>query len=386
MSERADLSSTMRIDLIPGTQKKAPPQVRKSSPQDTAAPRRGSASHEPEIPASSPYYHRLLQGMYDATLITDLGGRIVDVNWRAIDFLQYSIEELRSLSIFDVVWGAEPTLIDTLCRNLEDQRHTLIQAYCRRKNDSYFPAEIAVTKLELESIQLGFFIRDITVRRHAEELLLTEHCAIQNSGSGIAITDLSGVIEFANPAADHMWNIAPPDRLTGKALSELLVDNDQSAALVARLLQQRESWTGDARARRGDGTEFDVQISGSPNRNSDGEMVGFVLSFINISDRKRAEQAELELERRRVMLESLGAACHHLGQPATVLLANLEVLKKLIPPENTQPAHLVDTSLAAMSQLGDILRRLNSVCDYRTESYLDAAPGESLPESRIIDI
>ena len=57
---------------------------------------------------------------------------------------------------------------------------------------------------------------------------------------------------------------------------------------------------------------FDVQVSATCNTNSEGQQVGIVLSFQDISDRIRADDAEREAEKRQVMLESFGAACHHL--------------------------------------------------------------------------
>ena len=90
-----------------------------------------------------------------------------------------------------MISGADQSLIDTLCENLENERFTLIQAYCVRKDGSFFPSEIAVNKLHLESKHLCFFLRDITVRRQAEEMLRTEHNAIQNSGSLLKIAQPS---------------------------------------------------------------------------------------------------------------------------------------------------------------------------------------------------
>jgi hypothetical protein len=133
-----------------------------------------------------------------------------------------------------------------------------------------------------------------------------------------------------------------------------------------------------------DGVAFDVQISAARNRNADGESVGCVFSLVDISDRKRAEDAERELERRRVMLESLGAACHHLGQPATVLLANLGIIQKRWEIDDEVVMELVQGSITAAETLGDILHKLNTVNEYRTTAYLERPDGSDFPENRIL--
>jgi len=61
---------------------------------------------------------------------------------------------------------------------------------------------------------------------------------------------------------------------------------------------------------------FDVQVSASCNRNSDGTIIGLLFAFVDISGRKRAQTAEREAERNRAMKESLLAACYQVGNLA----------------------------------------------------------------------
>ena len=85
------------------------------------------------------------------------------------------------------------------------------------------------------------------------------------------------------------------------------------------------------------------------------------------------------------MLESLGAACHHLGQPATVILANLGIMER--KAENADPAlqELVRMSIEAAETLAEVLHKLNTVNEYRTTQYLERE-GEDSEENRILDI
>jgi PAS domain-containing protein len=157
--------------------------------------------------------------------------------------------------------------------------------------------------------------------------------------------------------------------------------------MIAAVTGNPMAWSGDIRARRKGGVDFDIQVSAAVNRNSDGETVGGIFSFVDISDRKRADEAEREAERRRVMLESLGAACHHLGQPATVLLANLGIMKKKLEGNDDGLVHeLVDGSIKAMETLGEILHKLNTVNEYKTTRYLENLDGLDSPSNRIIQI
>jgi PAS domain S-box-containing protein len=331
-------------------------------------------------------YDELFQSVYDAAIVSRLDGTIVDVNVRASEFLLYERAELAGLGISDIISGADESLISTLIENLEDQRFTLIQAHCVRKDGSLFPSEIAVNKLRLGTMHLSFFIRDVTLRKHAEEMLVTEHNAIQNAGTGIAIANLGLRIEYCNPAVATMWGLPGLNDALDKDACTLFADEGAAQTMLQTVIEGGESGVSEIKAKQRDGTKFDIQVSANCNRNSDGDVVGVVLSFVDISDRKRAEDAERESERRRVMLESLGAACHHLGQPATVLLANLGFLKGRVGAIDPSVKEVIDGSLAAMERLGKILHRLNAVNEYKTTEYLQGLSGDDADQSRILDI
>jgi PAS domain S-box-containing protein len=377
-------SRTIRIDLIPDV-----PEVPSRRGVVIASP---TKRHRPaqvmrkEVNAEDSRYDELLQNIYDAVLICTMNGRITDANMRAADFLLYGREELSELMIFDIVSGSDESLIQALCENLENERFTLIQAYCVRKDGTFFPVEISVNKLQLGEMQLCFFIRDITLRRQAEEMLRTEHNAIQNSGNGIAVADLDAMLEYVNPAMANMWGYTNADDLLGQDVRVLLSDKESADRMIATVLGEHQTWVGEMKAKKPDGIEFDVQLSAGCNRNSEGEPMGIVFSFVDISDRKRAEDAERETERTRVMLESLGAACHYLGQPATVLLANLGIIQRRLKTDDPTVAELVKGSLEAVESLGEILHKLNSVNEYKTTQYLEKPEGTDSQESRIIEI
>jgi len=118
-------------------------------------------------------YQELLHSLYDGVLITKPSGQIVDVNARAINLLQYDQRELSRLNVQDIIIGANDQLLQTICKNIETNRFTLIDAYCIRKDKTTFPAEIATNRLVLtKEGHLCFFLRDVTKRKKVEEELI----------------------------------------------------------------------------------------------------------------------------------------------------------------------------------------------------------------------
>ncbi|MCK5528910.1 MAG: hybrid sensor histidine kinase/response regulator [Kiritimatiellae bacterium] len=172
MPSQYDLSKTMRIDIHPDVMGDivdvAPEQSWTLSNADDVE---FIARENREIERSHEYV-KILQSIYDAVIITDNDGGIVDFNFRALDFFSTSERDLTGLSILDIISGADEALLDAVRSNLTDHRYTLIEALCLRLDETTFPAEIAVSYIDLDfEGELCFFVRDITVRRQAQDAL-----------------------------------------------------------------------------------------------------------------------------------------------------------------------------------------------------------------------
>jgi PAS domain S-box-containing protein len=297
-------SRTMRIDLI--TDMPAEPKPGKVKRIGVAGRREPGGPARPRHVAvpGEPAFEQFLQSLYDAAVLSDLSGRIVEANERASEFMRCERIDLCRLTIFDVISGADPDLMQTLVKNLKDERFTLIQAYCSRRDDSVFPAEIAVSKVLFDKFYLCFFIRNIALRRAEEKMLRTEHVALHNAATGIAIATVEGEIEYVNQALVDMRGCRDAEEVCGQDVRSLLSDRAVADRLLQNACETHQTSVVDTIARRADGTEFDVQVSVACNLDPEGEPLGIVLSFADISDRKRAEAAMLDAQRQRLSVES----------------------------------------------------------------------------------
>ncbi len=172
MDSQDRMARTMRIDIHPDflgeslARKKAETRLASRTDDTTILVRKWEKSQR------STDYERLLQSIYDGVLITDAKGRIIDFNARAVDFFLCGAAEFYGRRVTELISGAREDLLDALRRNLEEHRYTLIEAYCVRRDHSMFPAEIAVNRIHLDDeSEFCFFVRDVTVRRRAQEAL-----------------------------------------------------------------------------------------------------------------------------------------------------------------------------------------------------------------------
>lgn len=287
--------STMRIEippdlaLEPDGQKKGEGVARRTPSRKIIRLSTGGAEQQP---FAGQDFQALLQNIYDAVLITDPRGQIRNVNARAVQFFGYDAPEFTDLNVVQLISGATEELFSTIWQTLQGDRFVLIEACCNRKDETIFPAEISVNRLRLSSTDyLSFFIRNITLRKEAEERLRTGDTAIRNSGSGIAITDAAGNLQYCNPAILRLWGLGEQE-VQGLGVRTFLAD-PRLADEMNRTVRDGGSWAREMIMKRRDGITFFAQVSVAPNVNPDGELSGMVLSLQDISILKRA-QAELE--------------------------------------------------------------------------------------------
>lgn len=118
----------------------------------------------------------LFENVYDAALITDLTGAILDANPRASLAFDYMHDEFCQRNISAIILGFDDEVMKMVCDNLTEDRFTLIQASCLRRDRTEFPAEISTSRMRLPGCDLlCFFIRDVTARREAEEQIQHAH-------------------------------------------------------------------------------------------------------------------------------------------------------------------------------------------------------------------
>jgi PAS domain S-box-containing protein len=120
-------------------------------------------------------YRQIYQGAIDGIIAIDLEGRIVDFNSSLLKSLQYSEEELKKLTIWDITpqkWHEDTKKIHAQIR--ERGYSDLLEKEYIRKDGATIPVEISgfVTRdAQNEAIGMWAFVRDISGRKKSEEAL-----------------------------------------------------------------------------------------------------------------------------------------------------------------------------------------------------------------------
>jgi len=305
-------------------------------------------------------YKHMFDSSYDAVIVTDKAGNILAYNSRALYFFGYErIGSFDNLSIHALLAGVTDSLLNNISTVIQERRFMRMQAFAIKLDETFVAVETIVMGARKEnSDTICYLIRDIQARRFAEQTLLSAFHAMDNTDSSIGIADLDGKITYANRRMISMFGAGDETKVVGQNLS-LWFHETQIVKPMIESIMRSERWTTEQRL-ADDGNAGYMQISVVPDINEDDQLLGMVISIVDTTDRRRAEIAEYQLERDRVMMESLSEACHAIGQPATVLLTSIEVLKDTPEIDFESRKEVEEMCYTAVLELRQCLKEMNA--------------------------
>ncbi len=164
--------------------------------------------HESEVDAEKrlSHYREILQALYDAVLICGRDCRVIEANARAEKLLRLSGSKLQGRPLTALVMNFDPEIMKRIEQRLERGRFTVLEAYCVRGDETVFPAEIAISRIQLTPAgEFIFSIRNIEWRKRTEAAIRREmeaqmaRARSEDDFSGylniVSITDVLQLIE-----------------------------------------------------------------------------------------------------------------------------------------------------------------------------------------------
>lgn len=175
-------------------------------------------------------------------------------------------------------------------------------------------------------------IIDITQRRQAEQELRKLSRAVEQSGSTIVITDISGIIEYVNPKFTQ---------ITGYSYAEAIGQNpsmlksgftaDEEYKKLWETIKSGREWHGELLNKKKDGTLYWESVTISPILNDRKEITHYVGVKEDITERK---QSEIEIRRHIAELEAVyenGLSVGRLLEPGDIGDRVIETFARYLP-------------------------------------------------------
>jgi PAS domain S-box-containing protein len=169
-----------------------------------------------------------------------------------------------------------------------------------RANGEQFQVEASISQYEIAGRRMfTIILRDITERKQAEEMRERLSLIVDSSDDAIISKTLKGTITAWNRGAEKVFGYAAAE-IVGKPMLLLIAPEriEEEADILARIGRGESVEHFETVRVRKDGTAIDVSVTISPIRDSNGVVVGASKIARDITQRKQAEDALREKERR----------------------------------------------------------------------------------------
>jgi PAS domain S-box-containing protein len=257
---------------------------------------------------------RMLDSASDSIFLHDLAGNLVYVNEAAYTSRGYKKEELLGKNVVDLVTPEMARISTRLIDKLQEKGEIIFESLHLRKDGSVIPVEVHARLINGNDGPLVLSVaRDITARRQAEEELrqVNETLRATLDAAPVAIFDLDTagrVKSLWNHAAEQMlgWR---RDEVLGRFLPSVPQDSQEEFAAFLAWVHSGKSIMGkDLVRRRKDGSVIEYSLYAAPEYDDEGQVAGNIAVLVDVTERKRVEDA-VAAERQRFLslLEAMPA-------------------------------------------------------------------------------
>ncbi len=216
--------------------------------------------------------------------------------------------------------------------------------------------------------------KEIIERKLAEESLRIKNQVFEDSIASQSIADSTGTITHVNKAFLRLWDYSRKEQAIGNSVGSFFAD-PADAVSVLEALASHDTWEGEFRAKRTDGTTFVSYGLATSIRDIQGKLIGYQSTNLNVTVESEAKEeirklnAELEdrVVQRTVQLEAANkeleafsySVSHDLRAPLRAVHSFTNILledyEKTLDDEGKRICGIISSSATQMGKLIDDL-------------------------------
>jgi len=173
---------------------------------------------------------------------------------------------------------------------------------------------------------------------------------LRSVSDAIVMTDEEGRLQYANPALTTLTGYTAQE-VVGRPMDLLFEERaaEPTQSVMRSILEEGRAWRGEARGRRKSGRLYDAALSIDPIRDAEGNLLGHVVSFWDVSEEKALERARSRF---------LTNVSHQFRTPVTTLNLQLTLMQGLDLSEEDR-----ERLEAAREEIGWLIQLIEDVID-----------------------
>ena len=304
----------------------------------------------------------IYQSIPDAVIFTDLNLKIIMCNPAVTTLFGYTSEEAIGQE-YQMLWGNN-ILSLSIVLNKIDTLKSYEMVYLKKNSENFIGDTINTIVKDANGKPIGLLgiIRDITSRkRYEEEIAILNHqktLILQSAGEGIYGVNREGKTTFINPVAAKMLGYEQQE-LLGQSMHSLLHHSKadgspyplEDCPIYKSLKDGTIHHINNEVFWRKNGSNFPVEYVSTPIQEQ-GEIVGAVITFKDITERQAIEQIKNEF---------IAVVSHELRTPLTAIHGALHLLSTGLVDANSEKGRRV---IAIAEENSDrLVRIVNDILD-----------------------
>ncbi len=198
-----------------------------------------------------------------------------------------------------------------------------------------FPIEIATTPILWHGHRAAVsIIRDISLRKQAEEELRLLESAVASVNESIVVTDPDGTIVYVNPSFTRNTGFEA-DYAIGKTPA-ILNSKQQSKAFYQQFwdtISHGKPWTGRILDRRKDGTIFPVNLSVAPIFDAQGEITHYVALHEDLTQAESFQKKLMQAQKMEAVGTMVGGVAHDFNNMLAGIVGNFYMIRRQHPDD-----------------------------------------------------
>ena len=171
-------------------------------------------------------FRQFLAGMYDAVVITDPNGHILEINPRTVEYFGREPDEVLDQPVSVFIPGLKQEVVGRIRRGLEGDRHVVIDANAVTKGGEKVACEVAVSSIDLMNPgDLIFTIRNVERRRAYLNAVRSKANAFQISQTALFSCDAEGHVRECNTTFLQLFGLGDLEEARQRTFQELMNDD-----------------------------------------------------------------------------------------------------------------------------------------------------------------